>query len=100
MNYIQQAFKGKNEWYHWVLTIIVVFIGWQILGAIPLIMAAAAHSENLTEFTKAAADSFMSLGINKNLFLFLMLFMFAVGLVSLIISIKLPLEVVEETDKF
>lgn len=88
MNYIQQVYKGKNEWYHWVITIIVVFIGWQILGAIPLIMAAAAHSENLAEFTKAAADNFMSLNINKNLFLFLMLFTFAIGLVFLIISIK------------
>ena len=88
MNYIQQAFKGNNEWYHWVLTIVLVFIGWQIIGAIPLIMAAAAYSENLTEFAKAAEDNFMSLGINKNLFLFLMLFMFAVGLVFLLIGIK------------
>ncbi|MDD7914351.1 type II CAAX prenyl endopeptidase Rce1 family protein [Polaribacter ponticola] len=88
MNYIQQAFKGNNEWYHWVLTIVLVFIGWQIIGAIPLIMAAAAYSENLTEFAKAAEDNFMSLGINKNLFLFLMLFMFAVGLAFLLIGIK------------
>ena len=88
MNYIQQAFKGNNEWYHWVLTIVLVFIGWQIIGAIPLIFAAAAYSENLTEFTNAANDNFMSLGIDKNLFLFLMLFMFAVGLIFLLISIK------------
>mgnify|MGYP003667097801 FL=1 len=32
MNYIEQAYKGKNEWYHWVLTIVLVFFGWQILG--------------------------------------------------------------------
>ena len=88
MNYIQQAFKGNNEWYHWVLTIVLVFIGWQIIGAIPLIFAAAAYSENLTEFTNAANDNFMSLGIDKNLFLFLMLFMFAIGLIFLLISIK------------
>ena len=88
MNYIQQAFKGNNEWYHWVLTIVLVFIGWQIIGAIPLILAAAAYSEDLTEFVNAANDNFMSLGIDKNLFLFLMLFMFAIGLVFLLISIK------------
>lgn len=88
MNYIQQAFKGNNEWYHWVLTIVLVFIGWQIIGAIPLILAAAAYSEDLTEFANAANDNFMSLGIDKNLFLFLMLFMFAIGLVFLLISIK------------
>jgi hypothetical protein len=88
MNYIQQAFKGNNEWYHWVFTIIIVFIGWQVLGVIPLIMAAAAYSENMTAFTNAAADNFMGLGINKNLFLFLMLFTFSIGLVFLIIGIK------------
>ena len=88
MNYIQQAFKGNNEWYHWILTIILVFIGWQILGVIPLVMTAFAFTENMTEFAHAAANNFMTLGINKNLFLFLMLFMFAVGLVFLLIGIK------------
>ena len=88
MNYIQQAFKGNNEWYHWIFTIILVFIGWQILGVIPLVMTAFAFTENMTEFANAAANNFMTLGINKNLFLFLMLFMFAVGLVFLLIGIK------------
>ncbi|SDS07429.1 hypothetical protein SAMN05216503_1896 [Polaribacter sp. KT25b] len=88
MNYIQQAFKGNNEWYHWVLTIILVFIGWQVLGAIPLTLVAYFHSADLAEFAAAGADNFMTLDINKNLFLFLMLFMFAVGLVFLIIGVK------------
>ena len=88
MNYIQQAFKGNNEWYHWVLTIVLVFFGWQILGAIPLLVVAYKYSENLSEFIAAGEDNFMSLGIDKNLFLFLMLFMFAVGLVFLFIGIK------------
>jgi membrane protease YdiL (CAAX protease family) len=88
MNYIQQAFKGNSEWYHWILTIILVFFGWQILGVIPLVIAAIIHSGNMTEFANAAADNFMNLGINKNLFLFLMLFTFVVGLISLIIGVK------------
>ena len=88
MNYIQQGFTGKNEWYHWVLTIILVFVGWQIIGVVPLIISAAVYSENITEFLNAAADNFMTLGMDKNLFLFLMLIMFAVGLFFLIIAIK------------
>ncbi len=88
MNYIQQAFKGRNEWYHWLLTILLVFFGWQVLGAIPLLVTAVMHSADMSEFSKAAQDSFMSLGINSNLFLFLMIFMFAVGLIFLIIGIK------------
>ncbi|MGB0880125.1 MAG: lysostaphin resistance A-like protein [Polaribacter sp.] len=88
MNYIQQAYKGKNKWYHWVVTIVLVFFGWQILGAIPLLVTAVTHSADMTEFTKAAEDSFMSLGINSNLFLCLVIFMFAIGLLFLIIGVK------------
>lgn len=88
MNYIQQGFKGQNEWYHWIITIILVFIGWQVLGVIPLLVGAWVNSGNLEAFSNAAADNFMSLDMNKNLFLFLMLFMFAMGLAFLIIGIK------------
>ena len=88
MNFIQQAYKGNNEWYHWVLTIFVVFIGWQFIGVIPLLVAAFMYSANMTEFTKAAQDNFMTLGIDKNLFLFLMIVTFIFGLISLIIGVK------------
>jgi len=46
------------------------------------------YSENTGEFLRAAESSFMSLGINKNLFLFMMVVMFAFGLVSLFLGIK------------
>ncbi|MEO9571515.1 MAG: lysostaphin resistance A-like protein [Polaribacter sp.] len=88
MNFIQQAYKGNNEWFHWVLTIFIVFIGWQILGGIPLMALAYSYSANLAEFTKAAQDNFMTLGIDKNLFLFFMILMFIFGLISLIIGVK------------
>ncbi|WP_158838540.1 CPBP family intramembrane glutamic endopeptidase [Polaribacter sp. L3A8] len=88
MNYIQQAYKGNNEWFHWVLTIILVFVGWQVIGVLPLMAVAVMHSKNMTEFTNAAQDNFMSLGINNNLFLFFMILMFFFGLVSLIIGVK------------
>ena len=88
MNYIQQAFKGKNEWYHWVITIVLVLFGWQFLGTIPLILTAHSYSENFTEFMKAAEDSFMSLGIDSNLFLLLMIVTFFVGLIFLFIGVK------------
>lgn len=88
MNYIQQAFKGNKDWYHWVITIVLVFFGWQFLGAVPLLIIAFQHSADFNEFMLAGADNFMSLGINKNLFLFLMLFTFVVGLVFLVFCIK------------
>ena len=88
MNFIQQAYKGRNEWYHWLLTILLVFFGWQVLGAVPLLVTAVVHSADMGEFAKAAQDSFMSLGINSNLFLFLMIVMFIVGLLFLFIGVK------------
>ncbi|WP_435415991.1 lysostaphin resistance A-like protein [Polaribacter aestuariivivens] len=87
MNFIQQAYKGKNEWYHWVLTIVLIFFGWQILGAIPLVMAAAAKSENLSQFTEFAENNFMTAGLNKNFLLFLMIFTFFTGLIFLCIGV-------------
>jgi membrane protease YdiL (CAAX protease family) len=88
MNYIQQAYKGANEWYHWVFTILLVFFGWQILGLIPLVIVAIMHSVDLSEFTNASANNFMSLGINKNLFLFLTIIIFFTGLIALFMGVK------------
>ena len=88
MNFIQQAYLGKNDWYHWLITIVLVFVGWQIIGVIPLGMVAAAHASNPEEFMLAAANNFMTLGINKNLFLFLIISMFVFALLFLLISVK------------
>lgn len=87
MNYIQQAFQGKNEWYHWVITSILVFFGWQVVGVIPLLVVAMNHSSDMNEFSRAAQDGFMNLGIESTLFLFLLIFMFAIGLLFLIFGL-------------
>ncbi|GFD76759.1 abortive infection protein [Tenacibaculum sp. KUL113] len=88
MNFIQQAYKGDNQWYLYLLVIFIVLFGWQFIGVIPLAVTAILHSESTSEFLRAADDSFMSLGINKNMFLFMMVVMFAVGLVSLFLGVK------------
>lgn len=88
MNFIQQVYKGKNEWYHWLITIFLVLIGWQLLGVIPLVLAVLGKSENIAQFTEFAENNFMTAGLDKNLLLFLMMFMFVVGLVFLLIGVK------------
>ena len=88
MNFIQQAYKGRNDWVYYLAGILLVLFGWQFIGIIPLSVVAALHSADLGEFSRAANDSFMSLGINKNLFLFLMISMFAIGLLFLFLTIK------------
>ena len=88
MNYIQQVYKGKNDWWRYIVMLLFVVFGWQIIGIIPLSIIAIIHSEDMNEFQRAAEDSFMGLGINANLYLFVMILMFAVGLAFLLFGIK------------
>lgn len=88
MNYIQQAYKGNTKWFHWVFTILLVFLGWQVIGVLPLMGLAIMNSANIAEFTKAAEGNFMNLGIDNNLFLFFMILTFIFGLISLFIGVK------------
>jgi len=88
MNYIQQAYKGLNHWWRYLVTILLVILGWQLVGAIPLLLVAITHSKDMTEFAAAAQENFMNLGIDSNLFLVLMILMFVFGLIFLFIGIK------------
>ena len=88
MNYIQQAYKGNNQWYHWIFTLILVFFGWQIIGVFPLTGVAISYSSDMNEFANAAQNNFMTLGIDKNLFLFLIIISFISGLLTLIFGVK------------
>ncbi len=88
MNYIQQAFKGNIQWHYWAFTLLFVFIGWQIIGVFPLFGVAFSYSSDIAEFINAAQDNFMTLGIDKNLFLVLMILPFIIGLLTLIIGVK------------
>lgn len=88
MNFIQQAYKGNNDWLYYLIVIALVFFGWQFLGVLPLVIVAVLHSKNTSEFYKALENSFMGIGINSNLFLFLLILMFAIGMLFLFIGIK------------
>jgi len=88
MNFIEQAYKGNNQWFLYLATILIVFVGWQIIGAVPLLVTAVIYSSDMNEFYRAANDNFMSLGIDKNLFLALMIFTFIAGLFTLLLCVK------------
>jgi len=80
MDFIAQAFKGKVKWYHYLLGTLLSFFIMQF-GSIPLIIA--------TEFGDKSKFSTASLnpGIDNNLFLFLMIIPFALGLFGLYIAV-------------
>ena len=88
MNFIEQAYKGKNEWWRYLLTIIVVFLGWQLLGVIPLFMVAFNQSDDLVQLMDSSQNAFADLGIDSNLYLFAILLMFVIGLLALLFSVK------------
>ncbi|MBQ4819486.1 CPBP family intramembrane glutamic endopeptidase [Aquimarina sp. MMG016] len=86
--YIEQAFKGQHDWWRYLVGLVIVFIFWQIIGVIPLMVGAFIEAGDLETFLKAGESSFMSLGMNSNLFLTLMIITFISGLIGLLIAIK------------
>jgi len=88
MKFIQRAYEGENEWWAYVLTIFLLFFGWQLIGVIPLIVVAFIHSKDTSEFMNAGIDNFTTLGINSNVYLILMILTFAFGLISLLLGVK------------
>jgi len=88
MKFIQQAYKGENEWWSYILTIVFLFFGWQLVGIIPLVFTAYLHAEDLSEMFDAGLHNFTTLGIDSNLYLILVIFTFIAGLVFLLLGIK------------
>ena len=88
MGFIETGYKGKNDLWIYMITIFIVFIATQ-LGSIPLAFVAFLKSDgSLEALNEAAQDNFMKMGINSNLFLFLMILTFIAGLLGLFIAVK------------
>lgn len=86
--YIEQAYKSRHEFWRYLLGIGVVFFCWQIFGAAPL-MAALFTKPNVMDIIASGDVAMMSEALGSNLFLFLMLMTFAIGLACLFIWTKL-----------
>lgn len=84
--YIEQGFKGKHESWRYVVGVMVIFIGWQVIGMIPLLGALIIKS--LGGETMPMDIGGMSKLLGSNLFLFLMLVSFAFGLLATFITTK------------
>lgn len=88
MTYLEQVFKGKNDWWRYLVTFVLVMVGWQIIGVIPITVAAFSKAQSLEAFFEASKDAFMSMGINSNLYLVLLIATFFFGLVFLILGVR------------
>ena len=88
MDFIQQGYKGVSKWYWYLFTLFIVFIFWQVIGIIPISVMAFLKLGDLDKFIMSANDAFASAGLDSNLYLFLMLFSFIMGLVGLLIGVR------------
>lgn len=88
--YIEQAYKSLHEGWRYLVGFLFIFIiGWQILGAIPLIAASYMRAENLAEFMEAGLENFFPLYESEsNLYLVLALLTFVGGLLALMLMVK------------
>ena len=86
MDYLKQTYKVLHDWWRYLVGVIVIFVAWQIVGMIPLLVFLGIEMVNGAALTTDISAMAELLG--NNLFLFLMLISFAVGLVGVIISSK------------
>jgi len=89
VKFIQQAYKGKNDWTDYLLSLMLLFFGWQFMGIIPLSLVAYLYAGDMETFMLAAKSNFANLEMDANLYLLLMLISFLFGLLSLFLGIKL-----------
>jgi len=88
MKFIQLAYKGDNQWWSYVLTLVLLIFGWQFIGVIPLLLVAVYYAEDMESFYDSASDSFATLGIDSNLYLILIILTFIGGLLALLLGVK------------
>lgn len=100
MNYIEQAYKGLHDGWRYVIGVVMIIIAWQIIGVIPLL--GFLIYEIVVNKAQLTTDISQMAGLlGKNVFLFLALLMFAVGLLGVFFVTKflhkLPLKYLTTT---
>lgn len=88
MKFIQQAYKGNNKWWAYLVTIVILLFGWQFIGVLPLFGVAFYYADDAAEFMNSANENFATLGIDSNLYLLLVIISFLGGLLSLFLGVK------------
>lgn len=88
--FIQQAFKAKTDWWRYLIGIIIIFIAWQLIGAIPLgiVLFLKLGPEIITIMEEGGQMAVLN-SIDSNLSFFLILTTFAIGLGGLLLVIRL-----------
>lgn len=84
--YIEQAYKGLTDRWRYFVGFLIVFIGWQFIGGIPLLAAMLLKSDFMSSGTLDYGAMANDLGLN--LFFFLVMLTFVAAMISLWITVK------------
>ena len=85
--YIAQAYKGLIDAWRYIVGLVIVVISWQIIGGIPLIAVLFMKADSPSALASGDLGAIADI-VGSNLFLFLMLLTFAIGLVTLLVYVK------------
>jgi membrane protease YdiL (CAAX protease family) len=83
--FIKQAYNANTEWWRYLIGIVIIFLAWQLFGALPF-MAALFFEAGPEVLTLTQAE--MMQVLDSNLSFFLLLLSFAVGLAALLFVIR------------
>jgi membrane protease YdiL (CAAX protease family) len=84
--YIEQAYKGLTDAWRYVVSGIIIAIAWQVVGMLPLVTAIGINTKSISKIPNTIPSMIAALG--NNLFLFLMLLSFAIGLLAIFLCTK------------
>lgn len=86
--FIEQAFRGNHEWWRWLVGVVIIFIGWQVIGGLPLAIGVVSKQMADGTFSMTMEESDLLTTLSKNTTFFLLLLSFAFGLLSWYIWIR------------
>jgi uncharacterized protein len=91
MNFLETAFTGKNNWWRYVVMIVVTLIASNTIGSLPLIIALFAKAADdpgvITQFAENPGN-YGLLGLDSFTGLIVMIFPFIAGLAAFVILVK------------
>ena len=88
MNFIQTGYKGRNDWWMYIVMFMIIFFG-SVIGQLPITFTALSQvGGDFQKLAESGANSFADIGIDKNLYLFLMLLSFVVPLIIFYFAVK------------
>ena len=78
--YIEEGYTIKHDFWRYILGWFLIFMGWQLVGMIPLMVAIISKVEHLADLPTDITE--MSDLLGSNTFLFLMLLAFAIAMIN------------------